>query len=107
MSMRGSRFAWGLAISLLVFALIIFASAAFFRNVGSASDEAEVELVSDAVRQAAVTCYAVEGAFPATLDYLKDHYGLRYDEDDYIVFYEAFASNQLPDIRVTRMGAEA
>lgn len=105
--MRKSKhsFARGLVISLLVFAALIGASVALFRGVSEKSSEAQTELVRGAVRRAAVTCYAVEGAYPATLDYLKENYGLIYDEENYFVFYDSFASNILPDIRVTEKGA--
>ena len=95
----------GLAVSVAVFALLIGAGIALFGAVGRKSGEAETQLVRDAVRRAVVTCYAVEGAYPATLDYLKDNYGLIYDEENYFVFYDTFASNILPDIRVTEKGA--
>lgn len=100
----GHRFARGLAISLAVFAALIFASTALFRGVERASGEAQTELVRDAVKQAAITCFAIEGTFPSTLDYLKENYGLAYDEDNYFVSYDAFASNILPVIRVTQRG---
>ena len=106
MRKRRHGFARGLAISLLVFAALIFASAALFRGVSAKSGEAQTELVRGAVKRAALTCFAVEGAYPTTLDYLKKNYGLIYDEDSYIVRYDAFASNILPDIRVIERGAE-
>ena len=55
---------------------------------------------------AALTCYAVEGAYPQSLEALKHGYGLAYNEDAYIVVYDAFASNVMPDIQVLRKGAE-
>ena len=58
------------------------------------------QMVRDAVRNAAISCYAVEGAYPSGLDYLKDYYGLAYDEDRYQVTYSAFASNLFPEIFV-------
>ena len=106
MRKRKHSFARGLAISLIVFAALIYASVALFRGVSEKSSEAQTELVRDAVQRAAVTCYAVEGAYPATLDYLKENYGLIFDEENYFVFYDSFASNILPDIRVTERGAE-
>ena len=66
----------------------------------------EERLVLDAVRSAALTCYAVEGAYPQSLEALKHGYGLAYNEDAYIVVYDAFASNVMPDIQVLRKGAE-
>ena len=55
---------------------------------------------------AAVTCYAVEGMYPDSVDYLREHYQLSYDESRYFVTYEAFASNRIPDIYVTERGAK-
>ena len=53
-----------------------------------------------AIRRSAVHCYATEGAYPASLSYLKEHYGIRYDEKKYLVDYEVFASNLMPEITV-------
>ena len=103
--MRSHSFARGLAITLVVFLALIYCGMSLFRGVSSASSAAQTELVQNAVRRAAVTCYAVEGAYPSTLDYLKRNYGLIYDEENYFVFYNSFASNILPEIRVTEKGA--
>lgn len=48
----------------------------------------------------------MEGAYPQSLEALKHGYGLAYNEDAYIVVYDAFASNVMPDIQVLRKGAE-
>lgn len=56
--------------------------------------------LADAVRKAAVACYAAEGIYPPTLSYLQEHYGLQIDEDRYAVFYEIFAENMMPEITV-------
>ena len=95
----------GVVISIIVFVALVYGGIALFRGVGKVSSEAQTELVRSAVRRAAVTCYAVEGAYPSTLDYLKKNYGLIYDEENYFVFYNSFASNILPEIRVTEKGA--
>lgn len=73
-------------------------------RVGTASDGAQTQFVTDAVHNAAVTCYAVEGAYPNDLEYLRRHYGLAYDQSRYLVTYSAFASNLLPEIFVTEVG---
>ena len=103
--MRSHGFVRGMIITLVVFLALIYGGTALFRGVRSASSAAQTELVQNAVRRAAVTCYAVEGAYPSTLDYLKRNYGLIYDEDNYFVFYNAFATNIMPEIRVTEKGA--
>lgn len=56
--------------------------------------------LEDALRRTAVSCYALEGFYPPHVDYMKEHYGLQYEEEVYIVHYEVFASNLMPDITV-------
>ena len=101
----------GLMLAMLVLAV------ALFSRVDTAQEQAETELVRQAVKSAALTCYAVEGAYPVdasgdmwgepsgtALQYLRDNYHLAYDEDRYLVTYQAFASNMMPDIRVIERG---
>ena len=59
-----------------------------------------IQVLEEAVRRAAVTCYALEGAYPSEVSYLCRHYGLTYDQTKYTVHYEIFASNMMPDITV-------
>ena len=93
-------------LSLLMAALLLCVWLLVSR-VDSVQQSAENQFVRDAVRNAALTCYAVEGAYPESLQYLRDHYGLAYDESHYMVTYDAFASNLLPDIYVVEVGGDA
>lgn len=65
--------------------------------------DTQTQMVHDAVKNAAITCYAVEGAYPSNLDYLKDNYGLTYDQKRYMVNYSAFATNLFPEIFVVEI----
>ena len=56
--------------------------------------------LEDVLRRTAAACYASEGFYPPNLDYMRRHYGLRYDEGQYVVYYEVFASNLMPSITV-------
>ena len=56
--------------------------------------------VREAVLNSARQCCAIEGSFPSSLQYLEDNYGLRINHNDYIVTYEAFASNLSPSVVV-------
>lgn len=56
--------------------------------------------VRNAVLDAAMQCAAVEGAYPSSLKYLEEHYGLVVNYNDYAVTYEAFASNVPPSVVV-------
>ena len=75
-------------------------------QIGKAQQEEETAMIRDAVRRATMTCYAVEGAYPADVDYLREHYRLAYDESRYIVTLDSFASNTIPDIYVMERGAD-
>ena len=76
-------------------------------RVDTAQSGAQTQFVYDAVRNAALTCYAVEGAYPENVEYLRENYGLAYDQSRYMVSYDAFAVNQVPTIFVTEVGADA
>jgi len=76
---------------------------AFCLGVGRAagSDSAEEKrLAEESVRRAAVSCYAIEGFYPDSYEYLRDNYHVRVDESKYVVEYSAFASNLMPDITI-------
>lgn len=56
--------------------------------------------IEQTIRNYAVECYAIEGSYPSDLNYLEEHYGLILDYERYNYYYDAFASNVLPDISV-------
>lgn len=87
-----------------VFVALIFAFCFAVEALSNVGGNSETTLVRDAVKNAALTCYAVEGAYPDDLEYLREHYGLAYNEDRYAIVYDAFASNLMPDIRVSERG---
>lgn len=94
-------------IKLLSIVLVLTAAVLLANRIGTAQGTAETDIVRDAVKNAALTCYAVEGAYPDSVDYLREHYRLAYDEDRYLITYDAFASNMIPDIWVTEVGVGA
>jgi len=87
------------------FLLLLLVCVQAFGHLDRMQEKEETRMVRDAVLKATVTCYAVEGAYPDSLDYLKEHYKLSYNEDRYFVTYDSFASNRIPDIYVTERGA--
>lgn len=45
-------------------------------------------------------CYAVEGYYPPSLEYIEEHYGLTYDKDLFFVDYRPVGSNMRPSVTV-------
>ncbi len=88
-------------LGLVVFVLVAVLIIQGIGRASSVSDREELELAQRAIRQAAVSCYAMEGAYPASYEELKARTGLAIDEEKYAVFYEVFASNIMPEITVT------
>lgn len=52
------------------------------------------------ILDAAVRCCAIEGSYPMSLSRLEEHYGLRINHNDYVITYEAYASNMAPSVMV-------
>lgn len=104
MNRTDGGFARSLAVTIVVFGFVLALGLTVIGAIDRRSAAREEELVHDAVRSALITCYAVEGAYPGDLDYLKEKYGLQYNENEYLVSYDAFASNLLPEVRVIRKG---
>ena len=97
---RGDYFKLAAVILILVLAVMLAG------RIERSQEPEETEIVRKAIKDAAITCYAVEGAYPDDIEYLRQYYHLSYDENRYLVTYDAFASNHIPDIYVTERGAK-
>ncbi len=88
----------------LVFVALIVGFVAMVGSLTDSSGDQEINLVQEAVKNAALTCYAAEGSYPDSLDYLRQNYRLAYNQERFVVEYEAFASNLMPTINVLERG---
>ena len=94
---KGLRF-WGLALTLALALLLWFGGAVGNLHRGQRTEGRQQ--LEEALRRAAVACYAAEGVYPPTLEYLTGHYGVQIQEERYTVFYEVYANNLMPEITV-------
>ena len=90
--------------SIFIFIVLILVFVFFINSITSKNSGRELQIVRDAVKNAALTCYAVEGMYPDNLEYLREHYNLSYNEEKYHVFYDPLASNLMPSIKVAERG---
>lgn len=87
-------------LSLCAFLLIMIL---FIQEISSFSDSTvrrQKESLEDAIMRDITYCYTIEGTYPESLGYLKENYGLTYDEDLFFVDYRVSGSNILPDVTV-------
>ncbi len=76
------------------------------RTLGDRAAAESLTLVEENVRRAAVQCYALEGAYPQSFDYLAERYGVAVDESRCRVDYIYIGSNLMPDITVVPLTGE-
>lgn len=94
---------WGLLKGVLLPAaaaavLVFFATA--LNSLDNGREAENLQQLEEALRRGCVACYASEGVYPPNLDYLEEHYGVQIDRERYIVHYDIFAENLMPDIKV-------
>ena len=90
----------GLLASILVFLLVLCAfSFSVTRLTRQSETEKETRLINS-LNEACVQTYAVEGHYPESLDEILETYHISYDTEDYIVDYDTFGANVLPQITV-------
>lgn len=90
----------GYILPLLIFVLMIGMLVSGVNSVTRETASKEQESLQNAVIQSAVHCYSVEGAYPDSLDYLKKHYGITWNEKKYKVSYDIIAKNIRPEVKV-------
>lgn len=94
----------GLAGSVLLFAIVAVSFWLGVANTSQSADRESLQRTREAVRRAAVSCYAIEGGYPTDVSYLEDHYGVIIDRERYVVLYDCIGSNVMPYIEVVRIG---
>lgn len=90
----------GLAASAAVFILLMLLFLSSFGGLSSGHAARESALLEKAISRAITACYSAEGRYPDSLAYLKDNYGLFYNEDRFYVDYIVIGSNVRPDVTV-------
>lgn len=95
--------------SLIPIGIFIAFFALFLTSLSSVSETTlakQQESLETALYRSVVQCYALEGTYPPSLDYIETHYGLIYDKESFFVDYRPIGSNIMPDITVIRKNTE-
>lgn len=94
----------GLLLSLCIFGLLFLG---FYFAVDNFSEDTrmrQLESLENAIHQSIVYCYTLEGCYPESLEYMKEHYGLIYNEELFFVDYRLQGTNIMPDVTIIPRG---
>lgn len=94
----------GAVVSLLAFGVAAGYFLYGFANISGTVEEQQREVLENAIDRAVISCYAIEGSYPADMAYLEEHYGIVVDYDRFIVSYQPFGDNVRPGIQVISIG---
>ena len=90
-----------LIVALVLAAVILIAAVLMWAGARAKDNMAEqTSSIRDTVYARALQCYVIEGAYPESLDYLIENYGLAVNTDDYRIVYIPYAENLPPEIKV-------
>lgn len=87
-------------VSIVCFFIIMLIFLSGTSIVSDKTDAQEIQTLEQAVNRGIVHCYSIEGRYPESLQYLKEHYGLTYDDTKFFVDYQALGSNIMPDVTI-------
>ena len=92
----------GTYLSMIIFIAIFVAFIYAVGSISSDTTERQEKSLDAAINRGIVSCYFVEGTYPPSLAYLKEHYGLTDDEESFFVDYRPIGANIYPEVAIIR-----
>ena len=95
-----------LLLSLGVFVIVFLL---FFGGIGSvsrSSADKQYEALETALARDITYCYASNGYYPESLEYIRSTYGLTYNENIFYVDYRVQGENIYPDYTIIKLTEE-
>lgn len=101
---RRKSFSFPIAVVIIaVFIVVLFLVSG---SMSKTSEAEQKKALESAIVRDVVHCYAIEGSYPESLDYIEKNYGLTYNKDLFFVDYRPIASNIMPDITIIEKAQE-
>lgn len=94
-----SKSAKYVVIAVCLVAVLLFGWLAF-SGIGSNLEEQGLVSTRNAILNSAKQCCAIEGSYPTSLAYLEENYGLVLNYNKYLITYDVFAQNVMPNVVV-------
>ena len=87
-------------LPVFIMILVLGAFVLFSNSMVNTNTEREKEILKNAIDRSVTQCYALEGIYPGSLEYLEENYGLIYNKDQFFVDYQYIGGNLRPDITI-------
>ncbi len=84
----------------LVFPVILIVFLLAISSLKETTVSKQQESLETALMRDIAHCYAVEGFYPPSLDYIEEHYGLTYNKNLFFVDYQPIGSNIRPNVTI-------
>ena len=85
-----------MALFLLVIGVLLMG----FNNAFSVVNDSDLSRVKQNIKDGIVECYAIEGKYPESIEYLKDNYGVYFNDKSYQIHYRYLGLNMMPEFDV-------
>jgi nitric oxide reductase large subunit len=72
----------------------------FAETMSVSQEEEQLKVSENAILRASIQCYALEGRYAPSLDYLTENYPVTIDEKKYVYHYQVHGENIMPEIKV-------
>lgn len=92
------------AVSAAAFVLVLSVFLLVLEDFSQDTRQRQRQALETAVSRSILSCYALEGRYPQSLDYLRQHYPFSYDEDRFYIDYRPQGDNILPEVAVLERG---
>ena len=89
----------GMIIGILVIGSVLLSILAPANSFKANAESRQTKIVEEIIDKAMIQCYALEGSYPASLDYLTS-YGVILDKAHFNYYFEAIGSNIKPIVIV-------
>ena len=91
-------------VAILVFFVLMLVFMMGVSIMKSSNGDRQEQALNSAMERDIMHCYALEGFYPPSIEYMEAHYGLTYDKSAYIVDYQPVGNNIYPNYTIIKKG---
>ena len=88
------------ALAIVLFLFIFLILTLGLSGIAKKTHSQRAESLQQAISRSITHCYATEGHYPESLAYLKEHYGISYNTDEFFIDYQVLGENIFPDVTI-------